>query len=253
MTAVGRNDPCPCGSGLKYKKCCLGKDQVARAPFSSADRDSALAGLMRFSTRPAFARDHVTAQELFWGDRLAGHPEDRVREVNAHEQSQMAYHDWFVFDYPLGDDRTVVDLFLEREGARLGVGEREYLERMRHSHIRLYEVVEVVSDEGLHLVDLWTDERVWVRERMATRQLVRWDLLAARLMRGAQGDLVMDGAPYLYPAASREPIVKELRRLHRSFARRIPGRDLAAFFKAVGWCSSTSGWTSWPCAPSPPS
>ena len=23
---VGRNDPCPCGSGLKYKKCCLNKD-----------------------------------------------------------------------------------------------------------------------------------------------------------------------------------------------------------------------------------
>lgn len=24
-SARGRNDPCPCGSGLKYKKCCLGK------------------------------------------------------------------------------------------------------------------------------------------------------------------------------------------------------------------------------------
>lgn len=24
---VGRNDPCPCGSGKKYKKCCLLKDQ----------------------------------------------------------------------------------------------------------------------------------------------------------------------------------------------------------------------------------
>ncbi|WP_295026772.1 SEC-C metal-binding domain-containing protein, partial [Ruminococcus sp.] len=23
---VGRNDPCPCGSGKKYKKCC-GKDE----------------------------------------------------------------------------------------------------------------------------------------------------------------------------------------------------------------------------------
>ena len=23
---VGRNEPCPCGSGMKYKKCCLGKD-----------------------------------------------------------------------------------------------------------------------------------------------------------------------------------------------------------------------------------
>lgn len=24
-TEVGRNDPCPCGSGKKYKKCCLNK------------------------------------------------------------------------------------------------------------------------------------------------------------------------------------------------------------------------------------
>ncbi|MEA1910584.1 MAG: SEC-C metal-binding domain-containing protein [Spirochaetota bacterium] len=25
---VGRNDPCPCGSGKKYKKCCLGKEKT---------------------------------------------------------------------------------------------------------------------------------------------------------------------------------------------------------------------------------
>src|SRR3989344_7795769 len=25
MTKIGRNDPCPCGSKKKYKKCCLGK------------------------------------------------------------------------------------------------------------------------------------------------------------------------------------------------------------------------------------
>ncbi len=29
MMKAGRNDPCPCGSGKKYKKCCLGKDQAA--------------------------------------------------------------------------------------------------------------------------------------------------------------------------------------------------------------------------------
>lgn len=23
MTKIGRNDPCPCGSGKKYKSCCL--------------------------------------------------------------------------------------------------------------------------------------------------------------------------------------------------------------------------------------
>jgi hypothetical protein len=25
---IGRNDPCPCGSGLKYKKCCMGKESL---------------------------------------------------------------------------------------------------------------------------------------------------------------------------------------------------------------------------------
>jgi methionyl aminopeptidase len=33
---VGRNDPCTCGSGLKYKKCCLGKDE-ARLPDLEED------------------------------------------------------------------------------------------------------------------------------------------------------------------------------------------------------------------------
>ncbi|MGC9519216.1 MAG: SEC-C metal-binding domain-containing protein [Desulfuromonadaceae bacterium] len=28
MAATGRNEPCPCGSGKKYKKCCLDKDQM---------------------------------------------------------------------------------------------------------------------------------------------------------------------------------------------------------------------------------
>lgn len=28
MAMIGRNEPCPCGSGRKYKKCCLDKDQA---------------------------------------------------------------------------------------------------------------------------------------------------------------------------------------------------------------------------------
>src|ERR1700730_15707225 len=29
MAKAGRNDPCPCGSGKKYKRCCLEKDEAA--------------------------------------------------------------------------------------------------------------------------------------------------------------------------------------------------------------------------------
>jgi uncharacterized protein YecA (UPF0149 family) len=28
--AVGRNDPCPCGSGKKYKKCCMASPHPAK-------------------------------------------------------------------------------------------------------------------------------------------------------------------------------------------------------------------------------
>jgi len=34
MTTPGRNDPCPCGSGLKYKHCHEGKSQITTARVS---------------------------------------------------------------------------------------------------------------------------------------------------------------------------------------------------------------------------
>jgi tetratricopeptide (TPR) repeat protein len=40
MAKIGRNEPCPCGSGKKYKQCCLAKDETARsAPPAAAQAD----------------------------------------------------------------------------------------------------------------------------------------------------------------------------------------------------------------------
>lgn len=36
MPAVGRNEPCPCGSGKKYKRCCLAQEQAAAATAQRA-------------------------------------------------------------------------------------------------------------------------------------------------------------------------------------------------------------------------
>ena len=48
MPAIGRNEPCPCGSGKKYKKCCLAKDEAARfaappvgTPLNASEDDTA--------------------------------------------------------------------------------------------------------------------------------------------------------------------------------------------------------------------
>ncbi len=35
---LGRNDPCHCGSGNKYKKCCEEKDQAARSAELAAQQ-----------------------------------------------------------------------------------------------------------------------------------------------------------------------------------------------------------------------
>jgi hypothetical protein len=37
---VGRNDPCPCGSGKKYKQCCLQKHETARQTSDRAEAES---------------------------------------------------------------------------------------------------------------------------------------------------------------------------------------------------------------------
>lgn len=33
---IGRNDSCPCGSGKKYKKCCLSKDTLVQRATSDS-------------------------------------------------------------------------------------------------------------------------------------------------------------------------------------------------------------------------
>lgn len=43
MAKTGRNDPCPCGSGKKYKTCCLTKDEaVEREKLAAAVRPAVL-------------------------------------------------------------------------------------------------------------------------------------------------------------------------------------------------------------------
>jgi tetratricopeptide (TPR) repeat protein len=57
MEKAGRNDPCPCGSGKKYKKCCLPMHQAEerqRAAEQQAERDQRAAA-QRASLREARA------------------------------------------------------------------------------------------------------------------------------------------------------------------------------------------------------
>lgn len=67
---IGRNDPCPCGSGKKYKKCCINRDQ---------DR------LKASSSIPGLTVDEVRAQrEKFMS------PED-IMDMSTYELTQLDF------------------------------------------------------------------------------------------------------------------------------------------------------------------
>jgi hypothetical protein len=234
VSSVGRNDPCPCGSGRKFKKCCLGKSAAGSGAFTVEERWSALNGVFRFSARPEFAEDQEVANLAFWADRLDDLTDDEAKELGGLEQSQAGFLEWFAFDVLLASGRTVVDLFLDRHGDRLRSGELRYLERMRRTHLRPYEVAAVKVDEGLVLTDLWANKRIRVRERAATHQIVQWDVIAARIILGPRGDPQFGSSPYLYPPSAKEPLLKALRRAHRDLARRVRKDDETARFKRAG-------------------
>lgn len=80
---VGRNDPCPCGSGKKYKHCCLRQDQQLRRERRKAGRAPSLAaeGLPGMVQRARWL-----TQEL---KKVPGE-EARALEEQGHELTRMA-------------------------------------------------------------------------------------------------------------------------------------------------------------------
>jgi hypothetical protein len=62
----GRNEPCYCGSGKKYKQCCLAKDEAAaakaRADSAAAGAETAPVAADASSAAPTAAPKHKTHQ-----------------------------------------------------------------------------------------------------------------------------------------------------------------------------------------------
>jgi tetratricopeptide (TPR) repeat protein len=64
-TKTGRNDPCPCGGGKKYKRCCLENDQAAEhAQFARAAAEVAEAAASRQKERTAAAEAMQEERDL---------------------------------------------------------------------------------------------------------------------------------------------------------------------------------------------
>ncbi|UTR13771.1 SEC-C domain-containing protein [Salipaludibacillus sp. LMS25] len=107
MATIKRNAPCPCGSGKKYKKCCLLKVQTAPA-FSHHDRKAFNDLLPRiFDYSKQFDEALQPVYEKYVGGFAI------LPEKDAKVFSQLMFH-WLLFSYPLLDgNKTVLASYIE--------------------------------------------------------------------------------------------------------------------------------------------
>ena len=150
----GRNDPCWCGSGNKYKKCHLAADEEAQRkgpdqshPPGDTARSEAMAGLLDTSDRIHKRREMMEAARVFFGDELA----DEEEMVAGSE----SFFYWYLFDFrPKATGRTTIEEHLRKHGSTISPEAREILEAWRDSRYSLFEVRKVTKKVSCELKDV---------------------------------------------------------------------------------------------------
>ena len=126
MNKPGRNDPCYCGSGKKYKQCHMTADLAAeREQRARADaaRDLRLV-LFEFAESDRFAADAGEAASHYWNELYTA---DNLALMSPSEAER--FYDWFLFDYTLPAGARIVDLFRDEREADLSPNQRALLDR----------------------------------------------------------------------------------------------------------------------------
>jgi hypothetical protein len=163
-SAISRNQPCPCGSGKKYKQCCLGKET-----HPLPDRAKAIHSLLlSYSQRPAFAE---TLARL-------------VTRADVTEHTAM-------FCVNLVLVYGGIARFLSTRGTWLADDERMLVESWSRVPIGLHEITDVRSGAGVMLRTLPGGEPFFTADRMMSRSRIRRGTLLL-------GQAMFDGAVHRF-------------------------------------------------------
>lgn len=182
MPTTGRNEPCPCGSGKKYKHCCMPKDRAAQVRQVARDREDEQLWLrlLKYVERPTFFVDTQSAFSRFWNADF----DVRVARV-LDRQAMEAFLEWYVYDYPTSRDRQrIVELFATEEGPRLSPEQRELLAEHAESYLSLYGIEEAGADGRLAIGDLVAGGLYEVHDAGLARLAKPGDLLLGRRFGG---------------------------------------------------------------------
>lgn len=158
---VGRNDPCPCGSARKYKRCCLNAD---------LKREHAHSRLV----------EEVTGwtENQYPGQVAASLREflDEEREPTSEEVNFIA--SWFLHERELPGGETPLERYAA-EGPDASV--RDLAGLMAQAKLSLWRVSDVVPGRSITMEPYAGGERVRVRSANISKVVGVWDLILGRL------------------------------------------------------------------------
>ena len=163
---IGRNEPCWCGSGRKYKKCHLGREQLA------------LAKRVNWLYEKAAQYVHIAG----WRELLAEVGYERYRHTDdLGEALDAGMADTLVMDVVLFEGGAFAE-FLEVRGSLLPDDERLLAEQWLLVDRSMFEVERVNPGENITVRDVRNGDVHEVRERTASRQLTAGQLICARVV-----------------------------------------------------------------------
>ena len=177
MPTPGRNDPCYCGSGKKYKHCHEAADKAAQAEARAWD--NARHKLTRDVI--AFARDKRFAPSFAEGIRLLWNGHYTLETADAMDEDEsLRFFDWFAFDYAPSDRPRLLEVYLAEKGAALSELERKQLDYWLAARPASVYRVESVEGDSITLRDLFDDSIVVVTSEAGVQAARSGEVLLAR-------------------------------------------------------------------------
>lgn len=199
---VGRNDPCPCGSGKKYKKCHLLKQdtQVLTSPQS---KSGWISKLLDFATAQPWYADAMkkTFETIFGGNK---------KELNEQEMNSLS--ETILFEVKVKDNKTPLELFVEK--ASISRSEMEiYQSWLAKGIFGAFEVIEIFLGKGMRVQRFGKKETLVISEHMGSYGVKSGNILISRALPFSDGWMFGGGVSYILP----EAMVYKLRRKNISF------------------------------------
>lgn len=222
----GRNDPCPCGSGKKYKQCCLAAEQAElQAPEELLWRQLRRE-LDGFQVRlHRFINEHYGPDALDDAWRAFHLWVDDEEFFDAESPLIEPFVTWMAYEWQPDDDEEceVLDAaladvvparaWLQRKGRSAAPLLREYVEACLAKPFSFYDVLEVRAGRGLVLEDVLTGSRHEVLDKSASQALEVGALIYARLV-PVRGMVLLEAVwPFVLPPITRNEVVAQRQRM----------------------------------------